>query len=629
MEHINIIIDFDSTLITLEGLDELAAIALAGNPRKHEILTEITEITRRGMAGEIPFDVSLSERLALFSASRKHIDALVRKLRRHITPSIERNKKFFAQYRDHIYILSGGFREYIAPLFRAYGIRDDHILANEFTFDAAGTITGFNEKSYLSKKNGKVLQIKALGLTGKTYVLGDGYTDYQIKKAGLADRFYVFCENVKRENVISEADHILPNFDEFLYVHNFPRAYSYPKNRIRVLLLENIHPAAVEMFEREGYVVETEKRALSEAELMKRLRTINILGIRSKTSVSRAVLAKAKRLHAVGAFCIGTNQIDLSAAAERGIAVFNAPYSNTRSVVELAIGEIIMLMRGIVDKNAKLHMGEWDKSAKGSHEVRGRTLGIIGYGNIGSQLSVIAEHLGMDVYYYDIADKLALGNARKCTTLKELMHVSDVVTVHVDGRKENRNLIGAKEVGWMREGALFLNLSRGFVVDQSAVADALRSGKLGGAAVDVFPSEPSSNDEKLTSPLQGIPNVILTPHIAGSTAEAQLNIGQFVAEKLITYINTGSTTLSVNMPQLQLPRLQNAHRFIHIHANRPGVLARINGILSEHSVNIEGQYLQTNAEIGYVITDVNQSYTEIVVGLLKALPDTIKFRVLY
>ena len=407
------------------------------------------------------------------------------------------------------------------------------------------------------------------------------------------------------------------------------KKFSYPKNKIRVLLLENIHKNATVAFGHEGYAIEVEKKALSEDELINRISQISILGIRSKTQLTAKVLGKAKKLLAVGAFCIGTNNIDLKTAAKKGIVVFNAPYSATRSVSELIIGEIIMLARRIFDKCSNLHKGEWKKEANGSYEIRGKKLGIIGYGNIGAQLSVIAESLGMTVYFYDIADKLALGNAIKCNSMDELLIVSDIVSVHVDGRKENTNLVGEKEFAKMKKGVLFLNASRGSVVDISSLAKAVKDGRVAGAAVDVYPKEPKSNGPGFVTPIQNLANVILTPHIGASTEEAQSNIGVYVSQKLIQFINTGTTTLSVNYPHLQLSEVRDAHRLIHIHYDMPGVLAQINEILAASRANVVGQYLKTNEFVGYVITDVNKVYSKDVIKKLKKMKETIRVRVLY
>jgi D-3-phosphoglycerate dehydrogenase len=397
---------------------------------------------------------------------------------------------------------------------------------------------------------------------------------------------------------------------------------------LRALLLENIHTDAVAGLEKNGYAVETVTGALDEHELIARMPGVHLLGIRSKTTVTDAVLAAAPELLAVGAFCIGTNQIDLAAASQRGVAVFNAPFSNTRSVVELVISEIIALTRRLVEKNARMHAGIWDKSAEGSHEVRGRRLGIVGYGNIGSQLSVLAENLGMSVFFYDTADKLALGNARRCADMDELLATVDVVTLHVDGRPGNSGLFGDAEFARMRPGSLFLNLSRGFVVDHAALRRHVESGHIAGAAIDVFPNEPKARGDEFVSELRGLPNVIMTPHVGGSTEEAQQDIGQFVAGKLHDFVAAGNTSLSVNVPAVSLTSRTGVHRLTHLHRNTPGVLATINGVLADHDVNIEGQLLGTRGDLGYVITDIGSRYTPDVIQQLRDLPTTVRLRLL-
>jgi D-3-phosphoglycerate dehydrogenase / 2-oxoglutarate reductase len=397
---------------------------------------------------------------------------------------------------------------------------------------------------------------------------------------------------------------------------------------VTALLLENIHPYAGDLLRGAGVEATTRPGALDPGELAAALDGVQLLGIRSKTHVDAGVLDAAPHLLAVGAFCIGTNQIDLTAAAERGVAVFNAPFSNTRSVVELVIGEIIAMARRLTEKNALLHAGVWDKSAAGAHEVRGRSLGIVGYGNIGSQLSVVAEALGMTVYFYDAEEKLALGNARRCASLDELLERVETVSLHVDGRAGNGGLFGRRQFERMRPRSLFLNLSRGFVVDHDALADAVESGHIAGAAVDVFPDEPKAQGDPFTSRLRGLPNVILTPHIGGSTEEAQEDIGRFVAGKLRDYLASGSTTLSVNVPPLVLEPTPGTHRLAHLHRNIPGVLATVNRVLAEHGVNIEGQMLTTRGELGYAVTDVGADYAPDVVSALKAMPETVRLRVL-
>ena len=404
---------------------------------------------------------------------------------------------------------------------------------------------------------------------------------------------------------------------------------SFPKHKIKVLLLENIHSTAISLFNIEGYQIECCKEALDEDELIEKINDIHILGIRSKTNITARVLEHANKLMCIGTFCIGTNQIDLNACNKKGIVVFNAPYSNTRSVVELAVGEMIMLMRNIITKSNKMHQGQWDKSALNSVEIRGKKLGLIGYGNIGSQFSVIAEALGMHVYFYDISDKLALGNAHKCKTLEELLKIADVISLHVDGRESNTNMIGESEFAIMKQNVIFMNLSRGHVLDIQALKNAIETGKVWGASVDVFPLEPKSNNEEFVSELRQLPNTILTPHIGGSTEEAQANIGDFVASKIEYYINKGDTYGSVNFPEVQLPTFDNSHRLLHIHENVPGILAQINAIYAHHNINIQAQYLKTKDDIGYVITDISTDYAIDVLEEIKNIDHTIKFRILY
>jgi D-3-phosphoglycerate dehydrogenase len=397
---------------------------------------------------------------------------------------------------------------------------------------------------------------------------------------------------------------------------------------LRVLLLEQIHPEAVELLRSRGFEVTSLDRALDEDELIEAIGEVQLLGIRSKTHVTERVLQAAPQLLAIGAFCIGTNQIDLLSATVHGVTVFNAPFSNTRSVVEMAVAELISLTRRLFEKNQKMHDGVWDKSAAGAHEVRGRTLGIVGYGNIGTQLSVLAENLGMRVLFYDTADRLALGNAQRAESLKQLLHDSDVVTLHVDGRPENKNIFGDTEFAAMRPGSLFLNLSRGFVVDYAALREHIESGHIAGAAVDVFPVEPKGRGDEFVSELRGLPNVILTPHIGGSTEEAQQDIGQFVANKFLDFVAEGSTSMSVNLPGLGLPRRGGTLRLVHLHRNVPGVLARVNGILAEHDVNVEAQLLGTRGDVGYLVTDSLSGTTQAIVDQIRAMPETIRLRVI-
>ncbi len=403
------------------------------------------------------------------------------------------------------------------------------------------------------------------------------------------------------------------------------------KEETKILLLEGIHESAVANFKAAGFKnIETVKSALSEEDLLKKLPDVDVLGTRSRTQLTNRVLTSpaAKELLVIGAFCIGTNQIDLMTAMDLGIPVFNGPYSNTRSVAEMVLGEIIMLLRGVPEKNAQLHRSVWQKGSPHSYEVRGKKLGIIGYGNIGTQLGYLAEAIGMHVFFYDIVPKLPHGNVIPVQNLKKLLQECDIITLHVPETPETRNMIGAQQLELMKPGSIFINASRGSVVDLHALADALKTGHVAGAGIDVFPEEPSCDGDKFCTPFQALDNVILTPHIAGNTQEAQMHIGEEVSEKLINYVQFGSTNSSVNFPQVSLFGLPGKHRVLHIHKNIPGVMSAINGVFSELHVNISGQYLQTNQAIGYAVTDVESEFSDAALARLQSAPGTIRVRVI-
>ncbi|MDQ2076602.1 phosphoglycerate dehydrogenase [Marinimicrobium sp. ABcell2] len=405
---------------------------------------------------------------------------------------------------------------------------------------------------------------------------------------------------------------------------------SLDKSKIKFVLLEGVHPSAVDTLEAAGYTnVDYLKTALAEDELIERLKDAHFVGLRSRTQLTRRVFENAPKLIAAGCFCIGTNQVDLQAAQEHGVAVFNAPFSNTRSVAELVLAEAILLLRGIPEKNFACHRGGWIKSAAGSYEIRGKTLGLVGYGSIGSQLSVLAESLGMKVCFYDVVAKLPLGNATQVRSLKDLLNQSDVVSLHVPETPGTRNMMGAEQLAQMKQGAVLINASRGTVVDIEALAKAVEEKRLSGAAIDVFPVEPKGNQEEFVSPLRGLDNVILTPHIGGSTVEAQENIGVEVAEKLIKYSDNGTTTSSVNFPEVALPGHPDAHRLLHVHANVPGVLSAINRVFSDNDINIAAQYLQTNEKVGYVVLDIYSPYSAQALKQLREIEGTIRCRVLF
>jgi D-3-phosphoglycerate dehydrogenase len=405
---------------------------------------------------------------------------------------------------------------------------------------------------------------------------------------------------------------------------------SYPKDKIKILMLESISDAAIKVFKDAGYAdIKKISGALSEEQLINEIKQVHMVGIRSKTQITEKVLQHAEKLQAIGCFCIGTNQVNLQAARKKGIVVFNAPYSNTRSVAELVIGASIILIRKILDKNKAAHEGQWNKDAKGSFEIRGKTLGIIGYGNIGSQVSILAESLGMKVIFYDNVTKLPLGNAESRKTLKEVVSKADIITLHIPETQQTKNLINKTLLKHFKKGSILINFARGEVVDLDALATALTDGHLSGAAIDVFPVEPEKNGDPFSSPLQHIPNVLLTPHVGGSTEEAQHNIGEDVSAKLLQYLEMGATTGSHTVPELSLSPQEGTHRILHIHTNVPGVLSEINTTLSENKINVLGQYLKTNDEIGYVVLDIDKKLSKNAVELLRKVKGSLKVRLLY
>lgn len=626
-----LVLDFDSTFTQVEALDVLAGQLFAADPARQTDLNAIRELTDLAMSGEIGFGEALLRRVQLLKPTREDIAALAEHLKSQVSASIIRNQKALKDYAGNIRIISGGFHEFIEPVVAEYGIAPEHVLANRLVFDANGIAVGVDTENPLSRDGGKIEALRGWDLTGPVVMVGDGWTDYEVFAGGAVDRFYAFTENVTRQKVVdatraNEATQVVTSFDEVLHLEGYEGRYSFPRSRMKMLLLENVHPVAIQHFREEGYDVTTVKGALGEDDLIKAIQGVHVLGLRSKTNVTQKVLDAADKLMAIGAFCIGTNQIDLKASTEKGIAVFNAPYSNTRSVVEMVMGLTVILTRNIYDKSVKMHVGKWDKSATGAHEVRNKTLGIIGYGAIGSQLSVLAEAFGMRVIYYDLAEKLTLGNARRYRSLDALLAEADVLSLHVDGRAENKNFFGKAQFAKLKDGAIFINLSRGHVVDIAALSEAVKSGKVYGAAIDVFPEEPRTNDDPFVSELMGLENVILTPHIGGSTEEAQEAIGEFASERLLNFISRGDTTFSVNMPNVQLSEVEGRHRFLHIHQNVPGVIATINNIIAKYNLNILAQHLKTNERLGYVIVDVDRGYSREALEELKAVNGTLKFR---
>jgi len=619
------IFDFDSTFIKVESLNTLAEIALADHPKRAEILQEIDYLTEQAMAGQYSFSEALNQRIKLLPLNKRHIQEAQQALKSQVSNSIQSNRAFFKAYREQIYIMSGGFIELILPIADLFHIKPEHVFANKFSFDFTGQVTGIDLDTPLSQDQGKVKLMHQLGLPPEhSIVIGDGYNDYEIKEAGLAKTFFAFAENIERESVTQNADAVLKDLNGLFLLLNLN--VEPASHRKKVLLLENIHSSVAQFFQSEGYHVECCSKALDEPSLLKKIKDISILGIRSKTQVNEKIISEATNLEAIGAFCIGTNQISLPASSKHGIAVFNAPFSNTRSVVELTLAEMILLMRRATLSQQKMNRGIWDKSATQANEIRGKTLGIIGYGNIGSQLSILAEAMGMNVIYYDLAEKLPLGNSKPLKSMNDVLTHADVISIHVDGRAENYNLISYKEFDIMKPGAVFLNLSRGSVVDESALVAALKNNDIKGAGLDVYHSEPNTSPGEFRSPLIDLENVFLTPHIGGSTEEAQQHIGTFVSKNLYHYSHFGASVGSVNFPQLDLPALHCKQRIIHIHKNMPGILAQINSILANFKNNIEGQFLKTNENIGYVITDINHIVDKDLIAELGNIPNTIKVR---
>lgn len=614
-----LIIDFDSTFVAAESLELLGEISLAGHPDRSRRLAEIRELTDRAMAGRMPFAEALARRLALVAARAEHIGKLVAVLRQRVSPSFRRNARFLRAHAERLYVVSSGFHEYIDPVVAEFGITSGQVLANRFVTRPDGTL-GVDSANPLAADGGKVEAVRRLRLAGAAVAVGDGVSDRELADSRVCERFYAYVETVRRPEAFPGASSIVEDFDAVL------NELGLSGRAKRALLLENIHSTARDALAASDLEVEIRRDSPDRKTLGTMLDNVAFLGIRSKTQITGELLDRAPHLLAIGAYCIGVNQIDLEACTQRGIAVFNAPFSNTRSVAELALAEVILLFRNLPDKIREMHSGRWRKSAAGSHEVRGKTLGIIGYGKIGVQLSVLAEAAGMQVCYFDLKHRLALGNATRCSSLDELLGRADVISVHVDGRAGNRNLIGEAALARMQPGAIILNLSRGHVVDIEALDQALADGRVGGAALDVFPEEPASGDAPFACPLARRPNVILTPHIGGSTEEAQLDIAKYVSGRFVSYLCTGASTGSVNVPELASEQRPGTLRIAHLHENVPGMLAAIDRILAERSLNIAAQHLATTGKVGYALTDIEGLLDEATVEALGRIPHTLRSR---
>lgn len=623
------IIDFDSTFITVEALDELAKIALNKNPQKEKISKQIADITKAGMEGLIDFETSLSQRFALFQPTNQDLNILIQSLKKSVTASILRNKDFFKNNKNNLYIISGGFIEYIEPIVKEFGIEKSHILANSFIYDDQKNIIGYDKNNLLSNKDGKTNAVKKLNLTGEIIVIGDGYTDYEIKKNGAAKKFFAFTENINRGVVANLADDVMFNFDELLYLYGNTTQTFEKKIGPQVLMLGQQHQAVVSQFEQEGFIVKIEEIIPSEKKLIKLLKDATVLIAEPTTQIDLRLLEKTEKLLVIGRCGQTTGQINLEACTKKGIAVFNAPYTNIRSVAELVLADIIMLFRRTFEKSSELKNGLWDKTSFQSNEIKGKKLGIIGYNAAGAQLSLLAEALGMQVYFYDKEERASLGNAKACDSIEELLRISDAISIHLQESQKTDYPLTIKEFSLMKDGVIFINLSSGYIIDERLLAQQLRNNKLGGVAIDVFGKEPKLTKSRFNSPLQNFTNVILTPHIGGLTEEAMTASGNFVAQKVLRYLANGTTTGSANFPQITLLDKPDTHRFLHIHINTPGILANINNIMSKNHANIEEQYLKTNEQIGYVITDVTTDKPQILIKNLQKIPGTIRVREVY
>ena len=643
----NIIFDFDSTIINAEGIELIVESALtrAEKGERKEKLALLHEITNTVTDGKMSFSEAFKQRFALADVKIEDVTKVAANIVHSINPQVKETIKALHQHNKNIYVFSISFKELALPVTRELGISDENVFANQIELANNEQVVGVNANQALFLNTGKVYLAELLlnqnKLNGDTAIVGDGYSDLLVRKNNIAQIFVYFSGTHIRPQVQIEADFIIDRFDQLLPLFCSNEELSNetamalgssnkePQNSElppKTILLENIHQNAVEHLIKNQLNTEAFKGAWDEEALAQNAHDANVLGIRSKTTLSVDTIKVMQNLWVVGAFCIGTNQIDLEAATRAGIPVFNAPYSNTRSVAELVVGETIMLMRNIPAKNSAAHKGTWLKGAFGSSEIRGKTIGIIGYGHIGSQVSIMLENLGMSIIFHDIVDKLPLGNASRAANLNDLLQRADIVTLHVPDTEQTKKMMGKKELAIMKRGSFLINSSRGSIVDLDALKIALEKNHIAGAALDVFPDEPATQGDRFDLALQNFDNVILTPHIGGSTEEAQINIANYVAEKLVQFVKTGSTTGSVNFPQINLPRIAGTHRILHIHHNVPGVLAKINSVFARRNINVEGQILQTRGDIGYLIVDVNSQISAQVLEIMKLLTETIKVR---
>ncbi len=641
----NIVFDFDSTIINAEGTELVIREALQREkPEQREKKMErLKAITHQATNGDMPLGEALQKRFNLTRVTREDVENAAAHILNTINPRVRETIRIFQERGKQIFIFSNSFIELLKPVASEVGVPSQNLFANDLVYQD-GQVTGFNEDNPLFLSLGKVFlaeQLRNEGrLEGGTAVVGDGYSDLVIRRNNVADMFVYFAGTALHEPIRKQADFSVDRFDQLLPLFFSDNELSNDSAEVfaaadnghkgeavpAILLLENIHIEAQNKLQAAGYHVERREASLGEEAIYQSASEANIIGIRSKTHLTKEIISRLPDLWAIAAFSIGTNQIDLQSAAHSGIPVFNAPFSNTRSVAELVVGEIIMLMRRIFEKNTAAHRGQWLKTVEGASEIRGKTVGIIGYGHIGSQVSVLLEGLGMTVIFYDIVDKLPLGNAQRANDLYDLLKHADIVTLHVPDTSLTRGMIGDREIRALRRGSFLINASRGKVVDLDALRRALLDGHIAGAAIDVFPQEPAKPTDFFETPLQNIPNVILTPHIGGSTREAQENIARYVADKIHAFISTGNTIGSVNFPEVDMPRVKGTDRILHIHENVPGVLAKINSVFARRHINVESQILKTKDDIGYLIVDVNHRISEQVFNLMSHITETIKVR---
>ena len=598
------VIDFDSTFTQVEAMEELAAISLKNDPDRELIIEKIKQLTDLAMEGKMPFPKSLKARIALLSAKKYHLQMLVNKLRKKVSVSFARNKAFFKEYQGRVFIVSGGFKEFIEPVVKPYFIDADCVFANTFVYDKKNNIIGADEDNFLAQEQGKVKLLKHLKLKGNVCVIGDGYTDYELFEAGVADSFFAFTENISRPSVISKAQNIASSLDEILYQENLPMAISFPKSKIKALLWgEQCFDTEV-LLKKEAYQIKKLPLKSDTETLLQEAQQAHIILFQPNADYKKLLQLRESKCLLMGVWGELDDKDFALSLAKRGIALFGSSYAHTRSVLELGLLKILHLFR------------------LQEEELPGKVIGIVGYGHSGSLLSVMASHLGMEVLYYDIDERPPLGNAKRMKFLPDLLKKSDLVFLAAGKRFNKEQLIGAKELKLMKHQALLVNMGYDYAIDLDAVKEALNSGKLGGFGIDCLLEETHKKTQKF-------PFTISTLNKRLATHQTRNNIAEIVCDRAIDFINTGSSQACDNFPRLNLPPLSGGHRFIHIHKNVPGVLAQINGVLAGKKINISGQYLKTNESIGYVITDVDKQYEKEVIGELKEIPATLKFRVLY